>query len=188
MEYLTEAGVLVMDMTDEFKWCVPCRVREDLQIRKYASSEWCFRCEATNILRTYCNFIQKNNKNVIRVVRAKWFGDSYRTDIYMSAPYLPDILPVTRVGPVTIFAVEKSVTSEEHGIGYWVRMRGVLFSLEEYVKPLASAARAQSLTFALVCVLMNYFTSEMEMPRVVDFVRRLLYLNDMREELENRLK
>jgi len=180
MEYLSEAGVLVVDMTEEFNWCVPCRRREDLQIRKYASSEWCFRCETTKILKTYC--LNTHKPGVVRVVNG----------ICISPPYLPN-LPngfrhVTRKVPVTIFEVEKSVCSEQYGYGYWVSRSGVLFSLEEYVKPLASAARAQSLTFALVCVLMNYFTSEMEMPRVVEFVGRLLYLNDMREELENRLK
>jgi hypothetical protein len=79
---------------------------------------------------------------------------------------------------MTRFEVEERYYT--HDPTKYVSKDRAFFALDEYVKPLASAARAGNSTFAIVCFLLRYFTSD---AGVVAYVKHLTYMENLRIKL-----
>lgn len=121
--------------------------------RKYVDSPWCGTCEAYEVFETF--------EHTIRVPIQIKFLQSFR--VYQLEP--------SRRHVMTRFEVEERYFTHDPK---YVSKDRAFFALDEYVKPLASAARAGNSTFAIVCFLLRYFTSD---AGVVAFATRLTYMD-----------
>lgn len=133
---------------------------------KYVDSPWCGTCEAYEVFETF--------EHTIRVPIQIKFLQSFR--VYQLEP--------SRRHVMTRFEVEERYFTHDpryftHDPKYVSKDRA-FFALDEYVKPLASAARAGNSTFAIVCFLLRYFTSD---AGVVAYVKHLTYMENLRIKL-----
>jgi hypothetical protein len=127
--------------------------------RKYADSAWCATCEADRVF-------ERIEPAITTRGRGKFLQNF---QVYQTPPSRKHVL--------TRFVVqERYITPEPQ----YVTDSRVFFALGEYVKPLASAARAGNTTFAIVCFLLRYFTSDADM---VPFATLWIYKGDLRIKL-----
>lgn len=126
---------------------------------KYVDSPWCGTCEADEVFETL--------EHTIRVPIQIKFLQSFR--VYQLEP--------SRRHVMTRFVVQERYYTTEPK---YVSNDRAFFALDEYVKPLASVARAGNSTFAIVCFLLRYFTSD---AGVVAYVKHLTYMENLRIKL-----
>jgi len=128
---------------------------------KYVDSTWCGTCEADDVFEVII-------EPIIRVRRCpNRFLQKFQ--VYQ--------LPPSRRHVTTRFEVEERYFTTEPK---YVSKDRAFFALGEYVKPLASAARAGNSTFAIICFLLRYFTND---AGVVEFATRWTYVENLRIKL-----
>ena len=122
---------------------------------KYVNSAWCGTCEADDVF-------EQIIESTIRVRRCRnRFLQTFQ--VYQLPPSIRENM--------TRFVVEERYWTTEPK---YVTKDRAFFALSEYVKPLASAARAGNSTFAIVCFLLRYFTND---AGVVEFATRWTYMD-----------
>ena len=122
---------------------------------KFVNSTWCDTCEADAIF-------EQIIEPIIRVRRCR--------DRFLQNFQMYQLLPSRRKNITRFVVLERYWTTEPK----YVTSDRAFFALDEYVKPLASAARAGNSTFAIICFLLRYFTSDAS---VVAFATRLTYMD-----------